>query len=146
GNPLTGDVLLDPGFTDETGEAAAVRLPIAGQADGLAVAFTDTSADDIFLVRTNANLVPIDPGGLITIDSTPAITNHPSITSFSDGSLWVAYTRQNSSTNWEIDAQRVDANGTLVGTPIILAGPGVRVDDSALATLANGNVVAVFDD
>src|SRR5262249_8159667 len=39
GNPLTGDVLLDPGFTDETGEAAAVRLPIAGQADGLAVAF-----------------------------------------------------------------------------------------------------------
>src|SRR5262249_20595644 len=61
------------------------------------------------------------------------------------GSLWVAYTRQNSSTNWEIDAQRVDANGTLVGTPIILAGPGVRVDDSALATLANGNVVAVFD-
>ena len=41
GNPLTGQVNLTPQFTGfDLTEPAAVRLPIAGQADGLAVAFT----------------------------------------------------------------------------------------------------------
>jgi hypothetical protein len=42
GNPITGDVNLTSNsfLSFNTDQPAAVRLPIAGQADGLAVAFT----------------------------------------------------------------------------------------------------------
>src|SRR5262245_49743503 len=94
GNPATGDVPLPLGnFPRNADEPAAVRLPIAGQADGLAVAFTSHFSavdDDIYLVRKNALLDPI--GALfITIDSSTDVTDHPSITSFNDGSVWVSY-------------------------------------------------------
>src|SRR5262245_61047459 len=61
GNPLTGEMLLTPNppFTGNLREPAAVRLPIAGQADGLAVAFTDELATgdlQTILVRTNSAL------------------------------------------------------------------------------------------
>src|SRR5262249_60903636 len=40
GNPLTAEVVVDPVHAAENlFDPAAVRLPIAGQADGLAVAF-----------------------------------------------------------------------------------------------------------
>src|SRR5262245_33703525 len=99
GNPLTGEVNLRPSdFTGEFSEPAAVRLPIAGQSDGLAVAFTDFSGgvDTIVLVRTNASLVKLEQ------DITPGTAdneNHPSITSFSNGSLWVSFTHHNSATD-----------------------------------------------
>src|SRR5262245_55655834 len=57
GNPLTGDVNLSSFAGFDLEQPAAVRLPIAGQADGLAVAFTvQVSATDVdtFLVATNA--------------------------------------------------------------------------------------------
>src|SRR5215475_1691120 len=55
GNPLTGDIPLPlGGSTVNSDFPAAVRLPVAGQADGLAVAFvshfSDTD-DNIYLVR-----------------------------------------------------------------------------------------------
>src|SRR5262249_1024579 len=55
GNPSTGEVDITPLFGVDALNPAAVRLPIAGQADGLAVAF-ESSNSDIFLRRTDAGL------------------------------------------------------------------------------------------
>src|SRR5262245_33022412 len=144
GNPLTDEVNLTSPFTGELREPAAVRLPIAGQADGLAVAFTDFAAyDKIFVIRTNSALTTLED--FITIENlTPA--DHPSITSFSNGSLWVAYTIHFGANNWDINAKRIDPAGNVLG-PITLFNPGtdIRADNSDLATLANGNFVAVFE-
>jgi hypothetical protein len=145
GNPITGEVNLTSGFEQNLDEPAAVRLPIANQADGLAVAFTrefSATDDDIFLRRFDSTLGFL---GVTIIDISGAKANHPSITSFSDGNVWVAYTFQNSATDWDIRAQHVDAAGNLVGGPITLADFGNnRLDPSDLATLANGNFVFVF--
>src|SRR5262249_3725271 len=58
GNPLTGEVNLNPFPVTATSdlEPAAVRLPIAGQGDGLAVAFTLIfgTDEDIWVVRRDA--------------------------------------------------------------------------------------------
>src|SRR5262249_2304152 len=55
GNPLTGDVQLPLGtLIVDASEPAAVRLPIANQADGLAVAFQSEFSPidfDIYVVR-----------------------------------------------------------------------------------------------
>src|SRR5262249_52379421 len=56
GNPLTGEVALHF-FGPNEDQPAAVALPIAGQADGLAVALTITSDqlntfNDVWLLRT----------------------------------------------------------------------------------------------
>src|SRR5262245_31392711 len=155
GNPLTDEVNLttlpNPDLNGELREPAAVRLPIAGQADGLAVAFTDGNGlvDAIFLIRFNSTLgVLLDAqGGDVGIIHLPNPTaDHPSITSFSNGSLWVAYTIHNGATNWDIDAKRVSFDGTITSA-ITLFDPGIniRADKSDLATLANGNFVAVFE-
>jgi hypothetical protein len=141
GNPLTDEVSLAQNFVGPLREPAAVQLPIAGQADGLAVAFTNfLMGSSIFLIRTNAALGLLEP--FITIDNS-TFADHPSITSFADGSLWVSYTFHNSDTDWDILARRVDANGVVSG-PITLFNDTDRSDFSDLATLANGNVVAVF--
>jgi hypothetical protein len=147
GNPITGDINLTSNsfLVFNTDQPAAVRLPIAGQADGLAVAFTyELSGNpDIYLVRTDAALNRI--GNFITIDNSTTPTDHPSITSFSNGSVWVAYTVHNGANNWDINAKRIDPAGN-VTTAITLFDPGsdIRADRSDLATLANGNFVAVF--
>src|SRR5262249_53751248 len=132
-----------PPFGGETGEPAAVRLPIAGQADGLAVALTDFSGtDDIFVVRADANLNFL---GFTGIQVGGPDASRPSITSFSNGSLWVSYTIHNSPTESDILARRVDNTGALVGPVIpVFDGTNVLADNSDLATLVNGNVVAVL--
>src|SRR5262245_22208734 len=85
GNPITPEVNITSGpdfppFGGETGEPAAVRLPIAGQADGLAVALTDFSGtDDIFVVRADANLNFL---GFTGIKVGGPDASRPSITSF----------------------------------------------------------------
>src|SRR5262249_971729 len=54
GNPLTGEVNLRPtGFIGDMADPAAVRLPLAGQPDGLAVAWIDVF-DSVFVVELNA--------------------------------------------------------------------------------------------
>jgi hypothetical protein len=77
------------------------------------VAFTHElpGDSDIFVVRTNAVLAPLEI--FIPIDVTGTPTDHPSITSFSDGSLFVVYTIQNSATDWDILARRVDSAGNV---------------------------------
>src|SRR5262245_21945670 len=59
GNPLTGEVNLTAGFSENALNPAAVRLPIAGQGDGLTVAIetiVSGTDHDIFLRRTDAGL------------------------------------------------------------------------------------------
>jgi hypothetical protein len=147
GNPITDDVNLTSNsfLSFDTDQPAAVRLPIAGQADGLAVAFTYElpGNPDIYLARTDAALNRI--GNFITIDNSTTPTDHPSITSFADGSLWVSYTIHNGDNNWDINAKRIDPAGN-VTTAVTLFDPGsdIRADRSDLATLASGNFVAVF--
>jgi len=82
GNPVTGQVVLHDFVIVNEGQPAAVRLPIAGQADGLAVAFTVTSpgANDVWVVRFDANLAGL-PGNAILIDTVDNVED-PSITSF----------------------------------------------------------------
>src|SRR5262249_12066788 len=99
GNPLTDEVNLTGPIDEDVSHPAAVRLPIPQQADGLAVAFEfHFSADnhDIYLVRTFSDLNPQDPTPII-VDKSDSNEHDPSITSFSNGSLWVAYTQDNGS-------------------------------------------------
>src|SRR5262245_61493208 len=118
GNPLTGNVDITQELTLPKSEPAAVRLPIPGQADGLAVAFTrEVNNTDVWAVRTDAALTTLDApfgtGPLIPISTSQNfIEDHPSITSFSDGSFWVAFTVHFSDTDWDILARRVNADGT----------------------------------
>jgi hypothetical protein len=147
GNPVTGDVPLPLGtFIRDADDPQAVRLPIAGQGDGLAVAFESHFAandTDIYLVRRDANLAQFGPPFTV-IDNTAENTDNPAITSFSNGEVWVSFTDHITGANWDIEAQRVGANGALIGAPITLFDFGnIRADNSDLATLANGNFVGV---
>jgi hypothetical protein len=144
GNPLTGEVNLTTPFIFSTELPDAVRLPIAGQADGLAVTFVHELPgpdSDIFVVRTNATLGTLEPS--IAIETSLLEADAPSITSFADGSLWVAYTIHNSATDWDIVARRVSSTG-VASAVIPVFNDTDRSDNSDLAVLANGNVVVVF--
>jgi len=153
GNPTGGDIAINP-LTDAFGfpffadtAPAVARLPIAGQADGLAVAFANDFNNgatdfDLYVVRTNSSLTRLEP--FILIDGSVAVTNDPSITTFSNGSLVVAYTIQNTATDWDILARTVSAAGVL-GPVITIFNDTDKSDHVDLATLANGNFVAVYD-
>src|SRR5262249_42184766 len=143
GNPLTIEQDLHF-FGVPEGEPAAVRLPIAGQADGLAVAFSVTGdLHDVWLVRFDAAFGGL-AGNPIVIDRVDNV-DHPSITSFSNGSVWVSYTLHNSATDSDILAKRVDAAGNVSAViPIFTDAANTLADFSDLTTLVNGNVVAVF--
>ena len=151
GNPIGGDVSLLPlnnafGVPFNASQPATVALPIAGQASGVATAFTDNfnngSDFDVYVVRTNASLTRLE--NPLLIDGSTSIANDPSVTSFADGSLVVSYTIQNSTTDWDILARTVSAAG-VVGPVITLFNDTDRSDLSDLATLKNGNFVAVFE-
>jgi VCBS repeat protein len=127
-------------------QPATVAMPIAGQADGTATAFTDNFNNgpdfDVYVVRTNASLSRLE--NPLLIDGSTSIANDPSVTSFADGSLVVSYTLQNSTTDWDIMARTVSAAGA-VRPVITLFNDTDRSDLSDLATLKNGNFVAVFE-
>jgi len=106
GNPIGGDVSLLPlnnafGVPFNASQPAAVALPIAGQASGVATAFTDNFNNgpdfDVYVVRTNASLSRL--ANPILIDGSTSVANDPSMTSFADDSLVVSYTIQNSATD-----------------------------------------------
>ena len=151
GTPIGGDVSLLPlnnafGVPFNASQPATVALPIAGQANGTATAFTDNFNNgpdfDVYVVRTNASLTRLE--NPLLIDGSTSVTDDPSVTSFADGSLVVSYTIQNSSTDWDILARTVSAAG-VVGPVITLFNDTDRSDLSDLATLNNGNFVAVFE-
>jgi hypothetical protein len=142
GNPLTAEIDLTAQALLDRDEPDAVRLPIAGAADGLAVAFTTHFATtEVGVFRLDGALNIIGGNGF----GGPGDVDHPSITSFSNGSLWVSYTLHNSATDSDILASRIDANGS-ASAPITIFTDAANTlaDNSALATLVNGNVVAVF--
>ena len=151
GTPVGGDVSLLPlnnafGVPFNASQPATVALPIAGQANGTATAFTDNFNNgpdfDVYVVRTNASLTRLE--NPLLIDGSTSVADDPSVTSFADGSLVVSYTIQNSSTDWDILARTVSAAG-VVGPVITLFNDTDRSDLSDLATLNNGNFVAVFE-
>jgi VCBS repeat protein/FG-GAP repeat protein len=151
GNPIGNDVSLLPlnnafGVPFNASQPATVALPIAGQADGTATAFTDNFNNgpdfDVYVVRTDASLNRL--ANPLLIDGSTSVANDPSVTSFADGSLVVSYTLQNSTTDWDIMARTVSAAG-VVGPVITLFNDTDRSDLSDLATLKNGNFVAVFE-
>ena len=151
GNPIGGDVSLLPlnnafGVPFNASQPATVALPIAGQADGTATAFTDNFNNgpdfDVYVVRTNASLTRLE--NPLLIDGSTSVANDPSVTSFADGSLVVSYTIQNSTTDWDILARTVSPSG-VVGPVITIFNDTDRSDLSDLATLKNGNFVAVFE-
>jgi hypothetical protein len=150
GNPVGGDVSLVPlnnafGVPFNASQPATVALPIPGQASGTATAFTDNingNDFDVYVVRTDASLVRLE--NPLPIDGSTSVANDPSVTSFADGSLVVSYTIQNSATDWDIMARTVSPAG-VAGTPFKLFDDNDRSDLSDLATLTNGNFVAVFE-
>ena len=151
GTPAGGDISLLPlnnafGIPFNASQPATVALPIAGQANGTATAFTDNFNNgpdfDVYIVRTNASLARLE--NPLLIDGSTSVTNDPSVTSFADGSLVVSYTIQNSTTDWDILARTVSSAG-VVGPVITLFNDTDRSDLSDLATLTNGNFVAVFE-
>src|SRR5262249_3597491 len=79
----------------------------------------------------------------IIVDKSDSNEHDPSITSFSNGSLWVAYTQDNGSEH-DILAKRVDLLGNITNSITLFAEDDVLAEKSDLTTLANGNFVAVF--
>src|SRR5579863_3987013 len=151
GNPIGNDVSLLPlnnafGVPFNASQPATVALPIAGPASGTATAFTDNFNNgpdfDVYVVRTNASLSRLE--NPLLIDGSTSVANDSSVTSFADGGLVVSYTIQNSATDWDILARTVSAAG-VVGPVITLFNDTDRSDLSDLATLKNGNFVAVFE-
>jgi hypothetical protein len=148
GNPLTGDrnLTLDTdGLDKDCTNPAAVRLPIAGQGDGLAVAFEfafSGTDHDIYLVRTNSALTKLED--FIIIDDSGNFEHDPSITFGASGSLWVAYTRDNTATDSDVLARQVDSAGNVITFITLFDQTNARGDHVDLTTLANGNFVAVF--
>jgi hypothetical protein len=83
-------------------------------------------------------------GGAIPIDTSVAQTLNPAITSVSNGGLFVTYTNEILVTDWQIEGKTVSSTG-VVGPPVIIFDNSSQNDHSELATLANGNIVAVWD-
>jgi hypothetical protein len=152
GNPVTAEVdLTNPPVVAPADEPAAVRLPIPGQVDGLAVVADVTVGGflgQIEVNRTNAALTKLEP--VIAVDLRAIDTDHPSITSFSNGSLLVGYTAHNTATDWGIEVKSVSPTGVVTpgsGVPgTVIFDNGLQSDNSDLTTLANGNAVIVFQD
>ena len=150
GNALAGEVLITPLNNASLvpfniTELDAVNRSLAGGNDGLAISFTDDlnlgGNLDLYVVRTNAALGRLeDP---ILVDGGGLVTNHSSITALASGRLAVAYTVQNSATDWDINLRFIEANGTL-GALVPLFDQTDRSDNVELATLTNGNIVAVY--
>ena len=83
------------------------------------------------MVRTDSALVKLEP-------STTGGHRRPAQW------LWVSYTIHNSGTDADIVAKRIDPAGNVVGNITLFDQTNVLADNSDLATLANGNFVAVF--
>jgi hypothetical protein len=84
---------------------------------GIAVAFVDHVGPvdlDVWIQKLNSSLAPV--GGPIPIDFSTAITFDPTITSVSNGGLFVTYTYVVSATDWQIVGNTVSSTG-VVGPP-----------------------------
>jgi hypothetical protein len=138
GARVGGEVWISDPFTGgEQILPAIAALPDGG----FAVAFQDQFAggDDIWVRRVTAG-----ENFIHNLDDSAATTVDPSITSFADGSYVVAYT-VGSGADTDIAVRRVSATGVR-GAQEFIHNESDNSVGSELATLSNGNFVAVFVD
>jgi hypothetical protein len=133
GTPIGGQTTLFTG-NEFLFESVAVTRD-----DRLHVAYT--SGDNTYVGHYATNLAV---SSVSNIETGALISTHPAITAFADGSLFVSYTLQNSSTDWDIFGNVVNADGT-VGPAVTIFNDTDQSDSSRLATLDNGNLVVVFE-
>jgi hypothetical protein len=122
-----------------TGTPVVFTSTVVTRDDKLHVAFAANG--DIFVGHYGTNLAL---SSVSNVETGALTSTHPAITAFSDGSLFVSYTLQNSSTDWDILGNVVSADGA-VGSAITVFNDTDQSDNSRLATLDNGNFVAVFE-
>jgi hypothetical protein len=137
GNKLNSEVIAGFNFGEQTTPAVTVL------ANGnIAVAFVDVPAADVYV-----QIFAPTWGSPLRLDAIGGGTDQslPSITPFADGSYVVAYTAATSSAETSVLAKIVSAAGD-VGSEFALNSETDSQTSPELATLSNGNFVAVFED
>jgi hypothetical protein len=134
GNPLTGDVPL-------TGDASQSQPQIAVLANQtLALAYYGDSAGNTFLKEFDPSLnlvstISIETGALFSFSS--------AITAFPNGGIFVSYNVQATASDYPVMGRAVSPSG-VAGPEVTLFDNGVQSYQTSLATLDNGNFVAVI--
>jgi len=137
GNKLNSEVIAGFNFGEQTTPAVTVL------ANGnIAVTFVDVPAADVYV-----QIFAPTWGSPLRLDSIGGGTAQslPSITPFADGSYVVAYTAATSSAETSVLAKIVSAAGD-VGSEFALNSETDSQTSPELATLSNGNFVAVYED
>jgi len=137
GNKLNSEVIAGFNFGEQTTPAVTVL------ANGnIAVAFVDVPAADVYV-----QIFAPTWGSPLRLDAIGGGTDQslPSITPFADGSYVVAYTAATSSVETSVLAKVVSAAGA-VGSEFALNSETDSQTSPELATLSNGNFVAVYED
>jgi FG-GAP-like repeat len=145
GNKVGGEVYLSPSISDEQFSPAVTVLPNGN----IAVAFVDRSPgvsalDDNIVVRifdSALNYIKTD-----VIDAVANQTVEPSITVFGNGNYVVSYTLFNTASDSDIVARVVNSATGVVGRQFDIENQTDNRHVSQLATLSNGNFVAVYQD
>jgi FG-GAP-like repeat len=137
GNKLGGEVITSTGVGEQVTPAVTVL------ANGnIAVAFVDVPDSNIYV-----NIFAPTWGSPLRLDAIGGGTDQslPSITPFADGSYVISYTAATSSAETSVLARIVSAGGA-VGSEFALDSETDSQTSSELATLSNGNFVAVYED
>jgi VCBS repeat protein len=137
GNRVGGEFDVSQLMAGDQSSPAVAPMPDGG----FLVAFVDSANNgDIYVRRYDAdlNLLRTD-----TIDNTAATTVQPAVTAFDDGSYVVAYTV--GAANTDVAGRLVSPAG-VVGSEFTIHADAEDSDSVELATLSNGNFVAVFRD
>jgi hypothetical protein len=137
GNKLNSEVIAGFNFGQQTTPAVTVL------ANGnIAVAFVDVPAADVYV-----QIFAPTWGSPLRLDAIGGGTDQslPSITPFADGSYVIAYTAATSSAETSVLAKIVSTAGD-VGSEFALNSETDSQTSPELATLSNGNFVAVYED
>jgi len=137
GNKLNTEVIASFNFGEQTTPAVTVL------ANGnIAVAFVNVPDPDVYV-----QIFAPTWGSPLRLDAIGGGTDQslPSITPFADGSYVVAYTAATSSVETSVLAKIVSATGD-VGSEFALNSETDSQTSPELATLSNGNFVAVYED
>ena len=137
GNKLGGEVITSTGAGEQVTPAVTVL------ANGnIAVAFVDVPAADVYV-----HIFAPTWGSPLRLDAIGGGTDQtlPSITPFADGSYVISYTAATSSAETSVLAKVVSAAGA-VGSEFALDNETDSQTSPELATLSNGNFVAVYED
>jgi hypothetical protein len=145
GNKVGGEVYISQSVSEHQFSPAVTVLPNGN----IAVAFVDRfegmlGVDDNIVVRifdSALNYIRTD-----VIDAGANQTDEPSLTAFGDGTYVVSYTLFNSASDSDIVARVVNSATGVVGHQFDIENQTDNRRVSELATLSNGNFVAVYQD